>query len=190
MAKQARGDKLSRDELRDAQWLQARNRETELRELLAAVPKGLYCQLAGRQQKVVDEQARRYQLPLTGSEVDLFSAIKAVHDFLARNAELLGSGGEEDLVTERMRGQVEHLRTKKKLLDLEIEQRQNTLVGRDELGEVLVWWEQQLRAFGELLGRKYGREAQQLTNDFLRRAADELTGPDRLEKPRPRGRKR
>lgn len=178
VAKQARpGAKLTREELRDVEWLQARERDELLRECLAAIPKGLYCQLAGRQQKVVDEQARRHQLPLLGPDVDMFAAVEAFHDFLAKPAIAQASDGDEDLFTERLRGQIAHLRTKSRLLDLEIEKKQDTLVSRDELRELLASWEQRLRAFGQLLGRRYGREAQQSLNDFLAREANAAEAP-------------
>ena len=126
---------------------------------------------------MVDEQARRHQLPILGAEVDLFAVIKSVHDRLARYSH--SPDGDEDLVSERMRGQIAHLRTKSRLLDLEIERKQDTLVGRDELRALLTWWEQRLRAFGALLGRRYGREAQQALNDFL---ATSAVDPNRSNK--------
>src|SRR3990167_816588 len=182
VAKQARGEKLSREQVCDRDWLQARGRDAQLRESLAAVPKGLYCQLAARQQKGIDEHGRRHQLPLLGSEVDLFAAIKAFHDLLARHSRALLSAGEGDLFSERLRGQIDHLRTKRRLLDLEIEQKQDTLVSRDELRELLTWWQQRLRAFGELLGRRYGREAQQALNDFLYRTGEDPNLPAESKK--------
>lgn len=168
----------SRTPTREQQRCQAREsrrlQEAALESGLRALPKGKYCQLAGRQQKVIDEQGRRHQLPVLGPTVDLFDAVKRLHDILAKHSDVLADG-EQDLYSEKIRGQIEHLRTRKQLLDLEIAQRQDTLVERAELEQLLNWWTIRLKALGELLGRRYGREAQQTLNDFLTRAAEEAT---------------
>lgn len=52
--------------------------------------------MAGRQVKVVNEQADRYGLPIGGATVDLQAFVRAVHDFLAAHARKLATTDEDD----------------------------------------------------------------------------------------------
>lgn len=181
LAKQAAGkSKLSRDELRDIDWLEDRQRQEIVRDALAALPKGLYCQLAGRQQKVIDEQGRRHQLPVLGPTVDLFDAVRKLHDILTEHGDRIA--GDDSIQSELNRETLAHQRTKRRLLELEYEQKQDTIVGRDELAAIMAWWKHRLLAFGELLGRKHGADAQKDLNDLLRKAEAELENSDRTIK--------
>lgn len=161
------GKRLSREEKRDLAWWEKHQREQLQAEILRALPKGVYCQLAGRQQKVIDEQARQYGLPLIGRELDLGAAIKALHDLVARNAANIRPEGGPNLGETKLSEQVKTQRLRRRLIALEIEVKRDAYIKREELRKRLEWWAEQLRIFGGQLGRKFGREAQQLFNDFL-----------------------
>ena len=72
-----------------------KQREEEQRwRLYQHLPKRDYCELAGRQPKVVNEQADRYKLPLRGRELDLAHVLRAFHDLLAENRERIRPKGD------------------------------------------------------------------------------------------------
>ena len=48
--------------------------------------------MSGRQTKVINEQAARYDLPFGGPTIDLPDVVRALHDFLAKHAQRLASG--------------------------------------------------------------------------------------------------
>lgn len=172
-------EKLSREQERSIIRTEKSVRKESLEELLRAVPKGLYCQLAGRQQKVVDEHARRHQLPLLGPTVDMFRLIVAMHDILSEFGMVIHEqqGAQKALLEEK----VAHLRTKRRKEELEIEQKQDKYMPRDEWAAILDWWLQLLRRASETFGRKYGPAAHQDFNDLLRKAAQEVDSPAKLK---------
>lgn len=45
--------------------------------------------MSGRQTKVLNEQAERYGIPLGGRTINLPAVVRALHEFLARNARKL-----------------------------------------------------------------------------------------------------
>lgn len=77
-AKLAAGESLG---ARDA----AAIRRVDLEVYAQAVPKGAYSQWSGRSHKVLDEQAERYGLPISGDSIDIRAVCKWLHDFLASN---------------------------------------------------------------------------------------------------------
>lgn len=169
------GSKLTREEERAIAREEQRQRQEVLQTVLRALPKGIYCQLAQRQQKVVDEQGYRYRLPLTGPEIDLGAAIKAFHDLIAKNAGVLTAEGDPDAQREKQKLANENLRLKKQLLEFEIAQKRQELVPRVELQRRLEWLRDRLRAFAEQMGRRFGRDTQALVNDFYTALVTELT---------------
>lgn len=174
LAKQAAGKKLSREETRDCEWLSAIRRREAVRETLRALPKGWYCELAGRQQKVVDETARRYGLPLTGDKVDLYAAVRALHDLVAENSSVLTAEGGANWAQEKLVQQTETLRVKRRLAEVELQLRQSELIEVADLRQRTAWLSDRLRKFATQLGRRHGREAQQMANDFFAGLAEEL----------------
>jgi hypothetical protein len=165
--KKARGQKLSREESRALDWAGRRQREQMADETLRALPKGLYCRLAGRQQKVVDEQASRYGLPLLGATVDLYSVVKAYHDFLAANAARLSDNTDVDLQRVKLQAEIEVLERRVKLLDADIADRKGRLISRAELVDRLEAFSGRLRGLGDRLLRQFGNDALAMLNEFL-----------------------
>lgn len=51
-------------------------------------PKSVYLGMAGRQAKVIIEQATRYGLPLGGSTIDIGAVVRSFHDHLAKYAQV------------------------------------------------------------------------------------------------------
>jgi hypothetical protein len=174
LAKELRGEKLSRDERRLAARLQSKQRQETIDEFTQTCPKGVYCAMAGRQQKVVDQLAHVYGLPLIGSTVNLFSVVKSLHDLIARNSGVIRADGTENWQEEKLKQQIETLKARRQLLQSEIARRRDELVSREDLQRRLQWLSERLRQFATQLGRRYGREAQQLANDTFGQLAGEV----------------
>ena len=70
-------------------------------------PKGVYLRMAGRQAKVVNEQATRYGLPLGGQIVDIGAVVQAFHNHLAEYAQVFqahhADATEDRSIARRMR---------------------------------------------------------------------------------------
>ena len=93
-SKLTRGEKLSRTE-RSAVKRFEKQREEVLRwKYYRSIPKKHWRQMSGRQVKVINEQAQRYGLPMSGANVSLLDVIRALHDFLAENAKRLAKTGD------------------------------------------------------------------------------------------------
>ncbi len=84
--KRQQGKKPSRDELAALRRLE-KSREEDLRwQFSRSIPKKHWRSMSGRQNKQIDEQAARYRIPFSGPTIDLPAVVRALHDFLAKNA--------------------------------------------------------------------------------------------------------
>jgi hypothetical protein len=186
----AEGKKLTQAQARDLAWYDKQATEDTITAALGAIPKGVFCQLAGRQQKVIDEQADRYDLPIDGPTIDMFAAIKAYHDLITANArfirpaddaELADAGGlsvedarHHDLQTEKLRQEVIKLRQSNERLAIQVTRDRGDSIDRRTLREMLAWLSTRLEGLGQQLRRAAdGTEAQKTLNEFLDHLADE-----------------
>jgi hypothetical protein len=137
------------------------------------VAKRIYCAMANRQPKVVNEQADRYKLPLRGATVDLCEIIKAFHDFLAANARRLAgpeSGSDEDdpLLAGGTSPALERYRlVRAKREEFNYERDLERWVDRELLNRALGVLAAVLRQAGEGLQRQYGPEAQNILDEAI-----------------------
>lgn len=155
------------------------NAADALDEQLRRIPKGVYCRLSGRQQKVVDDFGHRYQIAITGPTVDLFHVIEALHSRvseLARAAKPTLDGDTAALEREKLKQEIINLERKAEISRITISERRHELVPRADVKHRLQWLSEQLRALGARLHRVGGDEAQAALNDFLRSMAEELDG--------------
>lgn len=140
-------------------------------ELLRALPKALYCELAGRQQKVVDGQARTYKLPaLLGRSVNLFEAIDQLHELIAHNRGHLAPRGESlqaELADEERRAKLLGLQLENEKRTLALRNRRRELVDVAELGELLGRLVDRLRTLGARLEAKFGPDGPRLLGQLL-----------------------
>ena len=165
--KRQRGESLSRDEQRRVDRFLKERRETEQRELLRAVPKKLYREMAGgRQHKQLDDHARAYGAPLSGATIDLFEVVAWLHDFLVERREDLatrdGKGG--TLKDQHIREQIEGQRLANARRELQLATERGELAPVAELREGL---ENAANLLAEL-GERFRR-------------AETLTGPQAAE---------
>lgn len=146
-------------------------------DFLINLPKGIYCKLSGRQQKVVDEQAVRYDIAIDGAKIDLYSVLKRFHDILAEWGPTIREleGEEGSLRTEKLRKEIELLERKSKSLDLDIKNKQDEFIDRGTLRVRMEWLANKLRTVSERLGKRFGGDAQLLLNHALKQIEEELT---------------
>lgn len=186
----AEGKKLTQAQSRDVAWYDKQQADSIITDALSEIPKGVFCQMAGRQQKVIDEQADRYDLPIDGPTIDLFDAIRAYHDLITANARYLrpaddaamADAGELDLdeaehhqlATEKIRQEVIKLRQSNERLAIQVTRDRGDSIDRRALREMLAWLSTRLEGFGQQLRRAAdGAEAQKTLNEFLEHLAEE-----------------
>jgi hypothetical protein len=131
---------------------------------LRSLPKKIYCNLVGRQPKVVNDQADTYGVPLRGDTVDVADVLKWLHDFFAKHKHELPAiaRGDESAGTpkdELIRQQIEVYRRRVTLLENKIAAEAETLLPRVEIHELLAQLAQVLRGAGEKLHKQFGPQA-------------------------------
>lgn len=146
-----------------SKW-EAEEDERRGRRYLTTLSKRDYCNLVGRQAKVVNEQADLYGVPLRGSTVDGLEVLRWLHDFFAKHKYDLPSivRGESSAATPRdqlVLEQIEVYRRRVKLLENRIRIDDDTLLPRAEIHELLAQLAKILRAAGERLGKQFGPQA-------------------------------
>lgn len=164
---------------RELQALERYEREQDEQNrarLFAAVPKGEYCRMAGRQQKVVDGQARALGLPLDRPVINFYDVIPAFHDLLAKNwrkfrdlpSSTAGPAVGESPNLERLRAASADLR------ELELEEKRRTLVPREDVRRSLQLIAESIRQAGETLKRQFGNDALDSLNEALHQARSQV----------------
>jgi hypothetical protein len=145
LRKQAAGGKPSREEAAALRRVQ-RAREAEQRAAAyGAVPKREWAAWSGRQQKVLNEQAVRYGVPIGGATIALPELARWLHDFLAAKArKLAGDEQAED---------VDYWKGKRERLRYEVESGQR--LDRGEVHQGLGRMAAVLRQAGEALQREF-----------------------------------
>lgn len=145
-------------------------------DLLLNLPKGVYCKLASRHQRVVDDQAVRYQLPIDSAKIDLYQAVRRFHDLLAEWGPAIKElqGAEGLLRTEKLRKECELLDKKNKSMDLDNKRKEDEFISRDALRNRMDWLANKLRTVSERLGKRFGSEAQVLLNHSIKQIEDDL----------------
>jgi hypothetical protein len=171
--KRRRGEKPSREETAALRRVQ-RAREEQLRQThFAAVRKGEWQRWSGRQQKVLNEQAARYGIPIGEAVINLPDVVRWLHDFIAENAQKLRQDDEppDGAALERLR------LAKAELAEILLSRERQDVVSRKDLRDGHTRIGGILRICGEALLRQFGPGAQQILNNALDDAQREV---DRL----------
>lgn len=173
--KQLRGEKLTRQQERDAAWFEDLCRRKHVEEWQQAVPKGDYCKLASRQHKLIDDAADNYDLPLGEATINLKAALTALHDLIAANAHRLrGPDGDlEELKEEKLRQEIMKLEKDNEKADIELRFARGDAIPKAQLRDALVVMSAQLRTLGQTLAR-INPEARDALNQFLDTLATEI----------------
>lgn len=174
--KQAKGGDLTKSEISLVRKYDEIVAESNREDAFLNLPKGIYCKLSGRQQKVVDEQAVRYGLAIDGSKIDLYQVLKKFHDILAEWGPTINElqGAEGSLRTEKLRREIELLERRSKSIELDIKNKQDEFIDRNTLRVRMEWLANKLRTVSERLGKRFGAESQVLLNHALSQIEEEL----------------
>lgn len=153
--------------------------ESVREQSLRSLPKGVYCSLAGRQQKVVDEFGVRYDVAITGPVIDLYAVIQTLHSRvseLAAAARPYQDADDAELHREKLRQEIKKLERQSEQLSIDIRTKLSELVRRDDVREKLTWLSGKLQSLGARLHRVAGEEGQRALNEFLEDLAVEMDG--------------
>jgi hypothetical protein len=170
---------VKKQELTNSERSALKRHEKEREETLrwqhyTTIPKKHWNQMSGRQNTVLNEQAERYGLPFGGAVIDLPKFVRALHNFLAANATKLAKD-DDPLMAGGDSPALERYREKKAdLADLELKERQNQLIPRDQARQVLGRMAMIQRNGGECLGKQFGPAALVLFNEILDDVAQEV----------------
>lgn len=142
----------------------------------ATIPQKHWREMSGRQTKVIREQAERYGIPFGGSKIDLPAVVRALHKFLATNARRLAVADGEDPLMAGVNSPAleEYRRARAKLAELDLLERKQVLLPRDQIHEGLGRITSVLRMAGDALQRQYGPEAQRILDEALDDAQREI----------------
>lgn len=176
-AAQIRGETLTRQQSRDVAWLDRQLADTAVANWIAAVPKGDYCRLAGRQHKLIDDAARLYELPIADTSIDLTAAVTALHDIIAANAGRIRGADvdvdRDELEDEKLRQQIAKLRNENDLLQVKFAEARRDAIPRAELVAGLTAVAPRMREFAANFARM-SVDAGDLFNDVCEKLADEV----------------
>lgn len=165
---------LTRQE-REALKRHEKKKEERLRwEYYRSIPQKHWREMSGRQTKVINEQAWRYNIPFGGRTIDLAAVVRSLHDFLADNARKLAR--DTDVLLEGGSSPaLERYREERALLArLDRLERQRRLLPRDELRESLGRIAAILRGAGDALQQQFGAAAVEILYEALDDAQGEI----------------
>lgn len=174
-AKRAAGKIPTPQEAAAARRVRAAQEEALRIQHYKSIPKKHWREMSGRQDKVLNEQATRYGIPLHGPTIDLFAVALWLHDFLAENGtKLLKPETDDSLLEGESTPALEELRRVQcEIKKRELAQIDRELIGREEINHILGRVASILRQFGLELQKKFGPDALDLFNQFLTQAEEE-----------------
>lgn len=170
---------MAREELtrreRDALKRHEKQKEERLRwEYYRSIPQKHWREMSGRQTKVLNEQAARYNIPFGGRTIDLPAVARALHDFLADNAQKL-SREDDELLQGSNSPALERYREERALLArYDRMARERGLLPRDEVRQALGRIAAILRGAGDTLQRQFGQGAADILHEALDDAQREI----------------
>jgi len=172
---------MNREELTKAERQALKRHEKQKEERLRweyyrSIPHRHWKQMSGRQAKVINEQAGRYNIPFAGPKVNLPAVVKALHDFLAANAAKLARE-DDPLLQGGSSPALERYREERATIArLDRLERERKLLPRDEVKEALARIAAILRGAGDTLQRQFGAGAAEVLFDALEDARREIAG--------------
>ncbi len=171
---------MNREELTREERAALKRHEKEKEERLRwqyydAIPQKHWREMSGRQTKVINEQAQRYGLPFGGPTINLPALARKLHDFLADNALKLAKDEPDDLLQGSGSPALERYREERAALArLDRLEREQRLLPRDDVREVLGRIAAILRGAGDALQRQFGVAAVEILYEALDDANREI----------------
>lgn len=129
------------------------------------IPKKHWMQMSGRQQKVLNEQATRYDLPVGGPVVNLEEVCRWLHGFLVDHGDTLHAAMQGHVAQEDLKRQREQLKLDRERMAFE--QEAGRLVDREELSLGLNRLAKVLRDAQQTLLTTCGEEAHLVMEEAL-----------------------
>ncbi len=166
-----------------------KEKEERLRwQYYASIPQKHWRAMSGRQSKVLQEQADRYGLPFGGPTINLPTLARAIHDFLADNAQKLAK--EDDVLLQGAGSPaLERYREERAAIArLDRLEREGQLLPREMTRVVLGRIATILRDAGDTLQRQFGPAAAEILHEALEDAEREIdrtfgAAPDDSQQP-------
>lgn len=152
-----------------------REKEERLRwQYYGSIPQKHWRAMSARQTKVINEQAQRYGIPFGGSRINLPAVVRALHDFLAENAQKLARD-DDPLMQGTGSPALERYREERAAMArLDRLEREQNLIPRGEVREALGRIAAILRGAGDVLQREAGRAAFEILCEALDDAQREI----------------
>lgn len=177
LAKRQQGKTGTTREENALKRVQAEQEDRQRWDYYRSVPRKHYKAMCARQDKVLNEQAARYRMPIAGPTVSFPDLIMWLHQFLAENAKRLSVPLGEDplLYVESDDPWLTEVRKETALLKkLERETKERKLVPREKVHETMTRAATLLRKFGETLEREVNDDMRQLFDQMLDEVFNEI----------------
>ena len=180
--KARRGESLTQREQRALRNYEREKERDDRWRFYRTIPKRDWQELSGRPNKVLNEQADRYGIPLRGRTVDLVEIAHWCHDLLKEHGHKL-QGSDDEAMAGPATPQLERWRkAKADIAEMDRDRLRGDLIPRAEIHEGHVRLAARLRQFGEILQQRFGPYAYALLKDLLedyQNDVDRLSGDDR-----------
>jgi hypothetical protein len=152
-----------------------REKEERLRwQYYGSIPQKHWRQMSGRQTKVINEQTDRYGIPFGGPTINLPAVVRALHDFLADNAQKLARD-DDPLMQGTGSPALERYREERAAMArLDRLEREQKLLPRDDVRESMGRIAAILRGAGDTLQRQFGPAAVEILYEALDDAQREI----------------
>lgn len=132
-------------------------------DIYATIPKRHWAEMSGRQNKILDDQAARYGLPVNKPVISLHEVVAWLHEFLATHAVAIAF--EKGTRGSRKDDPLEKLKAEKLAIQIAVMNRE--LVPVDEFRDNLEPFCASMRRAGETLRRVFGEDAARVLDDAL-----------------------
>lgn len=184
IVKRAKGEVPTARELSALRRVETEQEEHRRWSYYEDIPQKHWRAMSGRQAKIINEQAERYGIPFAGRSISLPDVVKALHDFLAKNARRLTRGEPDDSMLDGDGSPaLERYREERAVIaQLERMERERSLVSRSEVHELMGQLGSILRTACTTLEQRHGAEARLVLDDAydqFQRLLEKRAGDDR-----------
>jgi hypothetical protein len=163
--KQRRGEMPSREEREALKRYEESHDARQRIEHFSSVRKGEWREWSGRQDKILNEQATRYGIPIGGAMIDIRLVAKWLHDFLAENARKLAGSDNEDYAGCASPNLEAYREVKAKREQLAYERDLLIWIRREDIHAGFSVIAEIMKKANEALLNKFGAKAQKILND-------------------------
>jgi hypothetical protein len=161
-ARQAAGHKATRPQFQAMRRVARIEQERERHKVYASIPKKHWRLMSGRPDKILNDQAATYGLPVGGATISLHEVAAWLHEFLADNAMALRDAKAG--------------RTAKGLdpLEIQIQELEKRYVPVDEFRNGMEPFCGAMRRAGDTLRKVFGPDAAQVLDDAMNEGLKEI----------------